>query len=63
MRRKAKLLEDTSRFHDLWGIVLLLMGILCVGGLAFSLYQAYLLLLDIMNAPAGEAHLIERGMR
>ena len=46
-----------------WDLVLKILFVLVYALLAFSFYQAFLLLVDIVNAPVGEAHLVERGLR
>ena len=62
-RVKAKLVEDAHRSFDRWELFGVCVGIVGVMVLGFAFYQAYLLLVEIMNAPVGEAHLIEKGLR
>ena len=65
--KRAKLVEDARqiahRSLDRWELFGVCVGVVGVMFLGFAFYQAYLLLVEIVNAPAGEAHLIEKGMR
>tara|TARA_R100001510_G_C7656594_1_gene216771 strand:+ start:728 stop:937 length:210 start_codon:yes stop_codon:yes gene_type:complete len=60
MKRKPKLVEDVHRSFDRWELFMICVAVVGVMMLGFAFYQSYLLLREIMNAPVGEAHLIEK---